>query len=75
MDTSKKLLTVPEAAAVLGLSRSLLYEMVTRGEVPSLKIGRARRIPVMALDTFIAERLADHSCIGPTPHASPFVRR
>ena len=56
---NKKLLTVAESATYLGISRSLLYSYVLRGEIPSIKIGRARRIPVTALDEFIARELAD----------------
>ncbi len=32
--------TVPEAAALLGISRSTAYECVRRGETPSLTLGR-----------------------------------
>ncbi len=58
---NKKLLTVAESATYLGISRSLLYSYVLRGEIPSIKIGRARRIPVTALDEFIARELADQA--------------
>ena len=58
---NKKLLTVAESATYLGISRSLLYSYVLRGEIPSIKIGRARRIPVSALDEFIARELADQA--------------
>lgn len=51
---SKKLLTVAEAAQVLGISRSLTYKLVLREELPSVKIGRARRIPAHVLDRYIA---------------------
>jgi excisionase family DNA binding protein len=33
-------MTVPEAAALLGLSESATYEAVARGEIPAVKIGR-----------------------------------
>lgn len=59
MDQTVRLLTVVQAAALLGLGRSLVYELVLRGEIPSIKIGRARRIPVAALDRFIDQRLED----------------
>ncbi len=50
----KKLLTVAEAAVSMGISRSLLYSLVMREEIRSIKIGKARRIPVEAIDEFIA---------------------
>lgn len=37
------LLTVPEAARVLAISRSKLYELLVSGEVRSLRIGGSRR--------------------------------
>ncbi len=52
------LLTVTEAARALGVGRSLVYELVTAGEIASIKIGRARRIPVPALEAFVRQRLA-----------------
>lgn len=57
MDISKKLLNVNEAATALGLGRSLVYTLITTGEITSIKIGRARRIPPSAIDEFIARRL------------------
>jgi len=32
--------TVPEAAELLGISRTTAYECVRRGEIPSLTLGR-----------------------------------
>ena len=55
----KKLVTVAEASVLMGISRSLLYSLVMRGEVPSIKIGRARRIPVTAIDEWIAKQVAE----------------
>lgn len=57
MDINKKLLNVNEAAIALGLGRSLVYTLVATGELTSIKIGRARRIPVGAIDEFIEQRL------------------
>lgn len=58
MSESPRLLTVVEAAAMLGIGRSLLYQLVLRGDMRSIKVGRARRIPVVAIDEFIAQSLA-----------------
>jgi excisionase family DNA binding protein len=51
--SEKVLLRVDEAAAALGVGRSFLYGLVQRGEIASIKLGRARRIPVSALEEFI----------------------
>ncbi len=50
------LLTPDEAARRLSLSRTTLYELVLRGEIESLKIGRSRRIPADALTAFIERK-------------------
>lgn len=57
MDNNKKLLNINEAAAALGLGRSLVYTLVANKELASIKIGRARRVPIGAIDEFIARRL------------------
>ncbi|QOS60376.1 helix-turn-helix domain-containing protein [Thermobifida fusca] len=48
------LLTVPEAARVLAISQSKLYELLASGAVRSLRIGGSRRIPVSALDDYVS---------------------
>jgi excisionase family DNA binding protein len=53
----KLLLTMEEAAQALGVGRTFLYTLVMKKEIASIKIGRARRIPVSALEQFIAEQL------------------
>ena len=54
----KLLLTIPEAVKALGVSRSVLYQLLDAGEVISIKIGRSRRVPVITLEDFVARRLA-----------------
>ena len=51
---SKLLLTVPEAAAALAISRSKLYELLAAGLVRSVRIDGSRRVPVEALETYVA---------------------
>ena len=51
----KLLLTVEEAARELSLGRSLLYELLLRGELRSVKVGRCRRIPRADLEAFVEE--------------------
>jgi len=43
-------LSVDEAAALLGISRSLAYDLCARGDLPSLRLGRRILIPRRALD-------------------------
>jgi excisionase family DNA binding protein len=51
------LVRVDEAARLLSLSRSTIYEMMDAGELPSVRRGAARRIPVAALHAWIANQI------------------
>ena len=51
-----ELLTVPEAARRLSLGRATTYQLVRRGELPSVRVGRAVRVPARALEAWIAAR-------------------
>jgi excisionase family DNA binding protein len=50
----RMLLTVEEAADVLRVGRSLMYEMIARGAIKTVRIGRLRRIRPEALAEYIA---------------------
>lgn len=51
----ERLLRIPEVAARLSLSRTTVYELMTRGELPSVAVGgtRTRRIREADLDAWI----------------------
>jgi excisionase family DNA binding protein len=51
------LLTVPEAAEALAISRSKLYELIAAGLVRSVRIDGSRRVPVEALESYVAALL------------------
>lgn len=53
------LLTVDEAASQLSIGRSHLYEYLLSGSLPSIRIGRSRRIATRDLNAFI-ERLREN---------------
>jgi excisionase family DNA binding protein len=55
---SDQLLTVNQAAARLAVGRVTVYELIRDGQLASLKIGKARRIPERAVEAFIEARLA-----------------
>ncbi len=50
----KLLITVEEAAHRLGISRTVMYRLVSSGLVESVRVGRLRRIPPECLDEFVA---------------------
>nr|WP_241755943.1 helix-turn-helix domain-containing protein [Actinomadura sp. RB99] len=47
------MLTVPEAAKALAISRSKLYELLASGAIRSIRIDGSRRIPLDALTSYI----------------------
>ena len=49
------LLTVEEAAELLVISRSLMYELIRDGNIATIHIGRLRRVPREALTSYINE--------------------
>jgi len=50
----KLLLTTQEAADIIGICRTRVYDLLRAGELESIRIGRSRRIPTAALEDFIA---------------------
>ena len=54
---TRLLLTVPEAAKALAISRSKLYELIAAGLIRSVRIDGSRRVPVEALQTYVAQLL------------------
>jgi excisionase family DNA binding protein len=50
---TKLLLTVTEASQVLAISRSKLYELLNSGNLPSVHIGRSRRIRMKDVEHFV----------------------
>lgn len=49
------LLTVNEVAESLGLSRSKTYDLISKGQIRSVKLGRSRRITAEALAEFVED--------------------
>ena len=56
--------TVPEAAVLLGISRALAYELAARGELPVIRLGRRLVVPRRALLDLVGES-------GPVAPAPP----
>jgi excisionase family DNA binding protein len=52
----RRVLTVPEAGAQLGLGRNASYDAAKRGDIPTIKLGKLLRVPKLAI-----ERLLDAS--------------
>lgn len=54
MSANDVLITAVEAARRLSMSQRTIYRLLTSGELPSVKIRRARRIRVADLERFAA---------------------
>ena len=51
----KKIYTVTEASEMLGVSKGLIYDMIRKGLIPSLELGRRRVIPKQRFDEWIGK--------------------
>ena len=49
-------LTVPEVAAELQIPASTVYDLIRRGEIPSVRVGRRIRVPKRRLEDWINGR-------------------
>lgn len=58
---SKLAYTVDEAAEALSISRTLLFDLMRRGEIASVKLGRRALIPALVLYAYLARLVVDHS--------------
>ncbi len=47
-------LKVREVAQILGVGKTLVYALIGKGELGSVKIGNARRVPRAELDAYLA---------------------
>ena len=54
-----KTMTVPQAGRIyFDLGRNASYEAARRGDIPTIKIGRLLRVPVMALEQMLTSASA-----------------
>jgi excisionase family DNA binding protein len=54
----KVLVSIEEAVILLSLGRTEMYRLVRSGDIPSVKVGRSRRVVVTALHDYVAQLLA-----------------
>ena len=52
---------IPQAAAMLGIGRSTLYNCIAAGEIGTIKVGRSTLVPVEALKAFVASRMLERT--------------
>jgi excisionase family DNA binding protein len=54
-DEQRVTYSVDEVAAILGISRSAVYDCIARGEIPAKRLGRRIVVVRVVLDTFLSE--------------------
>lgn len=59
--------TVKEAAALLSVSRSLVYEWIHAGAIQSIKFGRSRRITEEQILAFLESHEVQSDHLPPAP--------
>jgi excisionase family DNA binding protein len=58
MDKPERILLRPaEVADALGMSKSTIYALLAKGDIPSVRIGGMLRVPTVALTRLIAEQV------------------
>lgn len=57
--SGRAVIRIPEAAELLELKRSAAYEAAKRGEIPTLKLGRRRVVPVPGLLRMLGAEVSD----------------
>jgi excisionase family DNA binding protein len=54
LDTERLVWSVEEAGRLLGISRAHAYELVARGEIPHLRLGRRVVVPKHVIESLLA---------------------
>ena len=62
LDDDLRLVTLPDAARFLSVSRGSLYDLLTTGQLASVHIGRSRRIPLGEIRRYVRDRLQRGCC-------------
>ena len=52
-EPTREALSVEQAASTAGVSRTFLYERISRGELPTIKLGKRRLVRVEALRSWL----------------------
>ncbi len=52
---------VDDAARLIGVARSMFYEMIASGDIQTFKLGRRRLVRVKTLEAFIKRQAQENS--------------
>ncbi len=59
VDDAPLLLRAEEAARLLGLGRSKVFEMLASGELPAVRVGRAVRVSRASLERWVRDQTGE----------------
>ena len=59
MESKLILVSVADAARMLSIGRTAAWELVRKQKIKSVKIGRTRRVPIAAIQDYIARLMDD----------------
>ena len=62
MGEERLTLSIEETSRLLGLSRNMAYALSQRGVLPTVRVGRRRLVPRLALLKWLEQ--SDESCVG-----------
>jgi excisionase family DNA binding protein len=54
LDRPRVLYRVEEAAELLSVSRTRIYELIRSDQLRTVRVGKSRRVPARALDDYVA---------------------
>ena len=66
MEKERLTLTVEEAGGLLGISRSLAYEMARTGALPTLRFGKRIVVPRKAVEAMLERPAPSCACRQPS---------
>jgi excisionase family DNA binding protein len=59
MESKTILVSVVDAARMLSIGRTVAWELVRKQKIKSVKIGRTRRVPIVAIEEYIQRPMDD----------------
>lgn len=63
-ETAPLALSPAKAADLLGVSRTVINNLMYSGELPSVKVGKRRLIPVKSLENWLEQKLQEQQTSG-----------
>lgn len=58
-ETTPLALSPAKAADLLGVSRTVINNLMYSGELPNIKVGRRRLIPIKAVESWMEQKLGE----------------